>query len=215
MKVMIADDHAVVRSGLRFIIEAQEDMDVVGDAADGTEIFQLLEQQIADVVLMDLRMPPGENGLQTTARIKEYFADVKVIVLTMHHDEGYVEQALQAGAKGYVLKNSQDHVLLDCIRAVYAGDLFIDPAFGYSEERIREAMLSEDNHLNRIDRLSKREKELLPFVARGYGNKEIAEQLFVSVKTVEVHKANIMKKLEVDSYAELLHYCVRQNLVDL
>lgn len=214
MKVIIADDHAVVRSGLRFIIGAQDDMEVVGDAADGTEAFLLLEKQTADIVLMDLSMPPGENGLLTTQRIQEHFPDVKVILLTMHDEVGYIQQALAAGARGYVVKSSQDHILLTAIRSVMQGQLYIDPVFGYSAEDIQQ-LLSGDSQQNRVDRLSKREKEVLPLIALGYGNKEIADRLLISVKTVEVHKANVMKKLEVDSFAELLQYSVKHHLIDL
>lgn len=214
MKIMIADDHAVVRSGLRFMINAQPDMEVVADAADGTEAVLTLEQQVVDIVLMDLSMPPGENGLQTLKRVQEQFPKVLVILLTMHDEEGYIQQALSAGARGYVVKSSKDHVLLDGIRAVMAGHIYIDPVFGYSEERIQE-LLTGQTGLKPEDRLSRREKEVLPLVALGYSNKEIADRLFISVKTVEVHKSNLMKKLDCDTFAELLQYCVKNKLIDL
>ncbi|MEI5993445.1 response regulator [Candidatus Enterococcus mansonii] len=215
MNIIIADDHAVVRSGLRLLIEGQKELTVVGDAADGTEAFLLLEKYPVDVVLMDMRMPPGENGLLTTKRINEHFPKVKTIILSMHDEEEYVRTALEYGAKGYILKSSQDTVLLEAIQQVAAGKIVIDPFFGeYDQER-----WSNQNQLSKKDekyeRLSKREREVLPLVALGYSNKEIAERLFISVKTVEVHKSNLMKKLAFESFSELLQYSMKHQLIDL
>lgn len=134
MNIIIADDHAVVRSGLRLLLESQPDITVVGDAADGTEAFLLLEKYPVDVVLMDMRMPPGENGLQTTRRITEHFPQVKTIILSMHDEEEYIRTALKYGAMGYILKSSQDIVLLKAIQQVAAGNIVIDPLFGSYEQ---------------------------------------------------------------------------------
>ncbi|MCA5013987.1 MULTISPECIES: response regulator transcription factor [unclassified Enterococcus] len=215
MNIIIADDHAVVRSGLRLLLEGHENITVVGDAADGTEAFMLLEKFPVDIVLMDLRMPPGENGLQTTRRIKEHFPKVKTIILSMHDEEEYVRKALEYGAKGYILKSSPDTVLLRAIEQVAVGKTTIDPFFGqYSKEKwCNERKTIEKD--NKYERLSKREREVLPLVALGYSNKEIAERLFISVKTVEVHKSHVMKKLEFETFTELLQYSMKHQLIDL
>lgn len=209
MKIIIADDHALVRNALTFMLNAQPDMEVVGDAADGNEVFMKLENTQADLVLMDISMPPGENGLLTTRRIKETHPEIKVIVLTMHDEESYVREALNAGADGFILKSTTDDILLDGIRQVHANQRYYS---GYTNDRLDEMDTFKGDSL--YASLSKREKEVLPLVALGYNNRDIAEKLFISVKTVEVHKANIRKKLEVDSYADLLRYSMKNHLVD-
>jgi two-component system response regulator NreC len=209
LKIIIADDHALVRNALTFMLNAQPDMEVVGDAADGNEVFMKLENTQADLVLMDISMPPGENGLQTTRRIKETHPEIKVIVLTMHDEESYVREALNAGADGFILKSTTDDILLDGIRQVHANQRYYS---GYTSDRLDEMDTFEGDSL--YASLSKREKEVLPLVALGYNNRDIADKLFISVKTVEVHKANIRKKLQVDSYADLLRYSVKNHLVD-
>ncbi|MGX7151148.1 response regulator transcription factor [Enterococcus ureasiticus] len=215
MNIIIADDHAVVRSGLRLLLESQKEITVVGDAADGTEAFLLLEKYPVDVVLMDMRMPPGENGLQTTRRIKEHFPGVKTIILSMHDEEEYVRTALEYGAKGYILKSSQDIVLLEAIKQVAAGNITIDPLFGpYNKDHWLKKVDKEEKD-EKYERLSKREREVLPLVSLGYSNKEIAERLFISVKTVEVHKSHVMKKLEFETFSELLQYSMKHQLIDL
>lgn len=213
MKIMIADDHAVVRSGLKYILEAQPDFEVVADAADGTEAFMLLEHQPVDVALMDWRMPPGENGLQTTKRILTNFPEVKVIILSMHEEEDYVQQAFANGASGYVLKSSSDKILIQAIRDVAVGKRVVDPFF--KGVQIPTSSETAIDVTSGYSKLSKREREVLPLIALGYSNKQIAARLFLSVKTVEVHKAHIMKKLGVKNFAELLQYCVKHHLIDL
>lgn len=214
MNIVIADDHAVVRSGLRLLLEASSEIRVVGDAADGTETFLLLEKVPVDIVLMDVRMPPGENGLQTTRRISEHFPSVKVIILSMHEEEEYLRKALEYGAAGYILKSSSDEVLLGALPRVMAGECVVDPLFDIADPKQWLTELDGENN-QYYERLSKREREILPLVSLGYTNRDIAERLFISVKTVEVHKSNLMKKLEVDSFSELLHYSIKHHLIDL
>lgn len=211
MKLLIADDHALVRNALSFLLNAQPDIEVVADAADGTEVFLKLEQYEVDLVLMDISMPPGENGLKTSRRIKEHYPNVKVLVLTMHEDESYVQEALFAQVDGFLLKHTKDEQLIAGIRQVYEGHQVYE---GYTEGQLQQ-LLAGDQTLTLYDTLSKREKELLPLIALGYNNRDIAERLFLSVKTVEVHKANVRKKLQVDNYADLLHYCMKHKLIDL
>lgn len=209
MNILIADDHAMIRNAMAFLLNAQKDMNVVGDAADGHEVYMKVEQLPVDIVLMDISMPPGENGLLTTKRIKESFPKVKVIILTMHDEESYIKKALKAHADGFILKSATDETLLEGIRLVQAGQRFYD---GYSEQMLDAVHLSDEDIL--YASLSKREKEILPLIALGYNNKEIAERLFISVKTVEVHKANVRKKLHLANYAGLLQYSLKHHLVD-
>lgn len=209
MNILIADDHAMIRNAMAFLLNAQKDMNVVGDAADGHEVYMKVEQLPVDIVLMDISMPPGENGLLTTKRIKESFPKVKVIILTMHDEESYIKKALEAHADGFILKSATDETLLEGIRLVQAGQRFYD---GYSEQMLDAVHLSDEDIL--YASLSKREKEILPLIALGYNNKEIAERLFISVKTVEVHKANVRKKLHLANYAGLLQYSLKHHLVD-
>lgn len=209
MRILIADDHAMIRNALAFLINAQPDMEVVADAADGHEVFMTVESHEIDLVLIDVSMPPGENGLLTTKRLKESFPAVKVIILTMHDARSYVREALEAKADGFLLKTANDETLIEAIRKVYQGERYYD---GYTEHTLSEIALEKEDPL--YASLSKREKEILPLVALGYNNKQIAERLFISVKTVEVHKANVRKKLQLESYASLLQYSLKHHLID-
>ncbi|GCF95386.1 DNA-binding response regulator [Enterococcus florum] len=209
MNILIADDHVMIRNALAFLINAQADMQVVADAADGHEVFITVENNTIDIVLIDISMPPGENGLLTTKRLKESFPEVKVIILTMHDERSYVREALEAQADGFLLKTANDETLIEAIRRVYQGERFYD---GYTEHTLSEIALEKEDPL--YASLSKREKEILPLIALGYNNKQIAERLFISVKTVEVHKANVRKKLKLESYASLLQYSLKHHLID-
>lgn len=213
MKIVIADDHAVVRSGFTMILNFQPDMEVVASAADGIEAYAMAAKYRPDILLLDLSMPPGESGLVAAGKIHEDFPEVRIIVLTMHDDEEYLFHVLKSGAAGYVLKNVPDEELLTAIRTVYSGGTYIHPKMATS--LVREFVktneeLSEDPY----DQLSPREKEILPLVAKGYGNKEIAEKLFVSVKTVEAHKAKMMDKLHLKTRPEIVEYALKKKLLE-
>ncbi len=214
MKIVIADDHAVVRSGFAMIINFQDDMEVVATAADGIEAYKMVAKHRPDILLMDLSMPPGESGLIATAKVHEEFPDTKIIILTMYDDEEYLFHVLKSGASGYVLKNSPDEELIAAIRMVHQGGVYIHPKVAPS--LVREFI----NKNQRIDEqdpfqlLSTREVEILPLVAKGYGNKEIAEMLYISVKTVEAHKAKIMDKLNLKTRPELVEYALKKKLLD-
>ncbi|BAQ09754.1 LuxR family two component transcriptional [Bacillus sp. OxB-1] len=214
MKIIIADDHAVVRSGFMHILNFQEDMEVVATAADGLEAYDQVALHRPDVLLMDLSMPPGQSGLIATGRIKEEFPDTKILILTMYDDEEYLFHVLKNGASGYVLKNSPDEELLAAIRTVHAGGIYIQPTMESPlvREFLEKDMDGVETDPYRI--LSKREIEILPLVARGYGNKEIAEKLFISVKTVEAHKAKIMEKLQLKGRPELVEYALKKKLLN-
>ncbi|MEO3944694.1 response regulator transcription factor [Gorillibacterium sp. CAU 1737] len=214
MKLVVADDHAVVRSGFSMILNFQPDMEVVGTAADGQEAYEAVARHQPDVLIMDLSMPPGEGGLEATKKIKADFPDTKILILTMYDDEEYLFHVLKNGASGYVLKSTPEEELLFAIRTVHAGDTYIHPKMAKS--LVREWMKGdpEEPEQDPLELLSKRELEVLPLIAKGYGNKEIAEQLFISVKTVEAHKAKIMEKLNIKSRSELVTYVMKRKLFD-
>lgn len=210
MKIIIADDHAVVRSGFRHLLNFQDDMEVIATAADGREAYELTAKYKPDILLLDLSMPPGESGLITTGKIKENIPETKIIILTMHAEEEYLYNVLKSGASGYVLKKAPDEELLTAIRTVYTGGTYIDPSMAPS--LVREFLNNNDS--DSLQLLSQRELEILPLAAKGYGNKEIAEMLFISVKTVEAHKANIMAKLNLKSRPELVEYALKKKLLN-
>ncbi|MBL7564789.1 nitrate respiration regulation response regulator NreC [Staphylococcus saccharolyticus] len=217
MKIVIADDHAVVRTGFSMILNYQEDMDVVATAADGVEAYQKVLEYKPDVLILDLSMPPGESGLIATSKISESFPETKILILTMYDDEEYLFHVLKSGAKGYILKNSPDEQLILAVRTVYKDETYVDMKLTTSlvNEFVNQSSsdkLSQSSDPFKV--LSKRELEILPLIAKGYGNKEIAEKLFVSVKTVEAHKTHIMNKLNLKSKPELVEYALKKKLLD-
>lgn len=214
MKIVIADDHAIVRSGFSMILNFQEDMEVIAMAADGIEAYQMVAKHQPDILLLDLSMPPGESGLVATGNIKEDFPETKILVLTMHDDEEYLFHVLKNGASGYMLKSAPDEELLQAIRVIYNGGTYIHPNMATS--LVRELQNKDQNvkESDPFELLSKREIEVLPLVAKGYGNKEIAQKLFISVKTVEAHKSKIMEKLQLKSRPELVEYVLKKKLMN-
>jgi len=207
IRVIVAEDHATVREGLKLIINAQPDMEVVADAEDGRTAIELAQKLQPDVALMDISMP-GLNGLKATAKLKDCCPEVHVLAVTRHKDDGYLQQVLKAGASGYVLKQSTPAELLHAIRAVANGGKYLDPTLAgkvmgrYSGRR---SVINEGG-----TDVSDREVEVLRLVAWGHSNKEIASRLDLSVKTIEVHKANAMKKLGMASRSDIVRYAVLQ-----
>ena len=216
MKIVIADDHAVVRTGFSMILNYQEDMEVVATAADGVEAYQKVLEHRPDVLILDLSMPPGESGLIATSKISESFPDTKILILTMFDDEEYLFHVLRNGAKGYILKNAPDEQLILAVRTVYQGEMYVDMKLTTSlvNEFVNQPQYDTGTTNDPFKILSKRELEILPLIAKGYGNKEIAEKLFVSVKTVEAHKTHIMSKLGLKSKPELVEYALKKKLLD-
>lgn len=213
LKIIIADDHAVVRSGFMHILNFQSDMEVVATAADGIEAHALVAKHRPDILLLDLSMPPGESGLIATGKIKEDFPETKIIILTMYDDEEYLVHVFRNGASGYVLKNAPEQQLFEAIRQVYAGGCYVHPSMASAlyTERLQAGHTPEEKDPYKI--LSQREIEILPLVAKGYGNKDIAEKLFISVKTVEAHKSKMMEKLQLKSRPELVEYALRKKFL--
>jgi two-component system response regulator NreC len=198
------------------ILNFQDDMEVVDTAADGVEAYQKVMEHKPDVLIMDLSMPPGESGLIATSKIVDSFPETKILILTMYDDEEYLFHVLRNGAKGYILKNAPDEQLILAVRTVYQGEMYVDMKLTTSlvNEFVNQPQYDTGTTNDPFKILSKRELEILPLIAKGYGNKEIAEKLFVSVKTVEAHKTHIMSKLGLKSKPELVEYALKKKLLD-
>ena len=208
IRIVLADDHVAVRQGLKLLLDTQSDMDVVAEASDGATALQQVETLTPDVVVMDISMP-RMNGLEATRVMRARVPGTGVVILTRHNDDAYLQELLRAGAAGYVLKQSAAHELLQAVRAVAAGKQYLDSALlgrvtaGFAGRK------SKDPNQSGVP-LSDRESEVLRLIASGYGNKEIAAQLDLSVKTVEVHKANGMRKLGMTGRIDIVRYAVLQ-----
>ena len=213
IRLLIVDDHAVVRSGLKLLLGEKQNIHVVGEAADGDEAIRQAELLRPDVVLMDLSMPHGKDGMTATEELKKLLPDIAILILTMHDDEQYLFRAIQAGASGYILKNAPHEELLTAIRFVAAGNAYLTPTatkrlMGQYIEKAKNGENADD-----FDSLSDREKEVLSWTAKGYSNKEIAENLVISVKTVETHKSNLMEKLGLKTRPDLIKYAMKKGLL--
>jgi DNA-binding NarL/FixJ family response regulator len=212
IRILLADDHAVVRSGLRALLQQQEGMQVVGEANDGREAVALAESLNPDVVVMDLTMP-NLNGVEAARQITSKFAQMAVVILSMHSDEAYVLRALKAGAKGYLLKEAAEADLISAIRAVQQGKAFFSPAVSkvLVQDYIRQ--LQDRDIEDSYELLTPRERELLQLFAEGKSNKDVANMLNLSVYTVETHRGNMMEKLGLHTVPELILYAVRKGVI--
>jgi DNA-binding NarL/FixJ family response regulator len=208
IRILLADDHAIVRQGLKLLIDSQPDMEVVGEAADGSEVVQRAQTLRFDLVVMDMSMP-GMNGLIATRTLKRARPDVAVVALTRHDDDKYLEEVFRAGASAYVLKQSDPTAFLQAIRAVAAGGVYIDHAMS---TRVADGLFEKRSAVSRPAEspVTERELEVLRLIARGHSNKEVAARLQISVKTVEVHKAKAMQKLGLIGRVDLVRYGVMQ-----
>jgi len=213
IRLLVADDHPVVRAGLRMLLAAQPDMEVVGEAVDGDAAVARALQLEPDVVVMDLAMG-GTDGLAATREIVNRLPHTKVVVLTMHDNEEYLRQALDAGATGYVLKEAVDTEIAVAIRVVQRGEVFLYPSFTrvLLGDLIQVEEADDRSEQDGYELLSEREKEVLRLVALGDTNREIAERLFLSVRTVETYRARLMEKLNLKSRGELVRYALRKGL---
>jgi len=212
IRILLADDHTVVRDGLRALLEKQPDMAVVAEAADGRDSVRLADEQQPDVVVMDIAMP-NMNGIEATRRILSSHPETAVVILSMHQDESYVLRSLKAGAKGYLLKDSLRSDVIDAIRSVAQGRSFLTKKVSriLQEDYIREL---EDRGLDdSYDLLTEREREVLQLIAEGKTNKEVAAVLNVSPTTVETHRTHILQKLGLHSIPELILYAVRKGII--
>jgi len=206
--VLLADDHVVVREGLKRLIDEQPDILVVGEAGDGAATIQKVQELKPDVIVMDISMP-GMNGLVATKKLKELHPDIVIVTLTRHADDAYLQELLRAGASGYVLKQSAPSELIQAIRAAAAGGQYLDSTL---TARVTAGFIGrEGRRLTQPGAApSERESEVLRLIAFGYSNKEIANQLALSVKTVEAHKANAMRKLALSGRIDIVNYAILQ-----
>jgi DNA-binding NarL/FixJ family response regulator len=211
IRVLLADDHAVLRAGLRLLVNAQPDMEAAGEARDGTETLAQAEAVQPDVILLDLSMPRG-GGLGVLREVRSRAPQARVLVLTMHADEDYLREALRTGAAGYVVKSAADQELLSAIRAVARGEVYIHPSL--TRSLLEELLPARDpQRQDPWEELSEREQQVIRQVALGHTNREIAQQLSLSVKTVETYRARAMEKLGLSSRAQLVEYAVGRGLL--
>ncbi len=211
--ILLVDDHAVVRTGLKMLLNDLNDMEVVGEASEGEEAIKKVEELQPKVVLMDLSMPHGKDGLSATVEIKKRWPEVQILILTMHDDEEYLFRVIQAGASGCILKSALHHELIHAISVVAEGSAYLYPT---ATKKLMEDYLERMKSGKDADTyslLSDREKEVLTLIAKGFSNKEIGEKLVISVKTVENHKSNIMEKLKLKTRPELVEYALKKGLL--
>ena len=209
IRVLVVDDHAVVRAGLRRVLDAEADIETVGEAANADRaVFEAIEHK-PDVVLMDVMMP-GKSGIEGMPALMQAVPVTKVLILSMQDDPRYVQEAFDAGASGYVLKEAADTEVVAAVRAVAGGERYVHPALG---ARLVEAAAAERKRAE-VDPLSEREREVLRLLALGHTNQEIAKLLYISVRTAETHRAHIMQKLGLASRAELVRYALSEGLLD-
>jgi DNA-binding NarL/FixJ family response regulator len=207
LRILIADDHGIVRSGLRMLLEGQDDMEVVAEASDGAEARELAIRERPDLAILDVKMPKL-TGLQAAREIREQAPDVSVLILSMYDDENYLFEALKAGASGYVLKAQADTDLLEAVRAVQRGEPFLTP------EAQRVLLKEVMGEAGGEGELTPREQEIVKLVAEAHTNKEIAQILHLSEKTVENHRSNALRKLGMRDRVELVRYAIRKGLIE-
>ncbi|WP_043931280.1 response regulator [Bacillus sp. EB01] len=212
IKILLVDDHAVVRMGLSMLLNSHPDMTVVGEASEGNEGIRKALELKPHVIIMDLSMPHGKDGLSATTELKKLMPEVNILVLTMHDDEEYLFRAIQAGASGCILKSAPHDELQGAIQSVANGEAYLHPA---ATKRLMEEYMGavKQGSTDTLNLLSDREKEVLTFIAKGFSNKEIAEQLVISVKTVETHKGKVMEKLSLKTRPELVQYAIKKGLL--
>ncbi|MGH2478185.1 MAG: response regulator [Ktedonobacteraceae bacterium] len=211
--ILLADDHTILRAGLKMMLNAQPDMEVIGEAHDGRQALHEALRLHPDVILMDITMP-DMNGIEATRQVKKQLPDVKVLILTMHENDEYVFQALRAGASGYLLKEAADTDLINALHVIQSGNFYLSPTaqsvmVGDYLQRVH-AGEEKDSYSS----LTEREREILKLVAEGFTNNQIAERLVISPKTVDTHRTHIMDKLNLHSRAELVKYAMRRGLLE-
>jgi len=210
IRVLIADDHTIVRSGVRMLLEAEADIAVVGEAVDGGQAIAFTEKLQPDVVLMDIGMP-GVDGLEATSRIKAQWPGINILVLTMHRSEAYFFEMLKKGASGYILKGAETSDLIHAVRVVAQGEVFLYPTM--ARKLVRDYLSLKGGETAVDPQLSPRENEILQLLAQGYSNKEVADKLVVSPSTVHTHRTNLMQKLGLSSRHELIQYARQRGLL--
>jgi DNA-binding NarL/FixJ family response regulator len=219
-RIIIADDHSVVRSGLRLLLQSSPDFTVVAEAEDGEEAVALVDRHKPDVVIMDISMPKL-NGIEATGIMKQNNPELKIIILTVHEDEEYVYQMLRAGASGYVLKSAGKKEIFAAIESALSGERFFSPGIskliieGFIKRDKEQLQAQEQLHMHSKQQLTKREIEVLQYIAQGFTNRKIAEALFLSIRTINTHRTNLMQKLDIHDTARLVRYAIETGLVKL
>ncbi len=211
IRVLLADDHAIVRDGVRMILNAQSDLEVIGEASNGAGALSLAHSLKPDIVLMDIGMP-GMNGLEATRALKEAQPQIQILILTMHEDEDYFFRILAAGASGYVLKGAGSDELLSAIRAVSQGGVYLFPSM--AKKLVGDYLKGLDSGGGSGDPLTPREREVLKLIAAGKTNRDIAESLVLSLNTGQTHSLHIMEKLNLHNRSELIRYAIRRGLIE-
>lgn len=213
IKIILADDHAILRAGLKLLLEAEDDIEIVGEACDGEDLLKQLAKLTADLIILDLSMPKV-NGINILRQIRndKKLSKIRVLILTMHTEEEYIRESLAAGADGYVEKSAFDTELLTALHTVMRGEVYLS---GKNAVSMLSTMLKNDNEDNPYSLLSKRELEVLRYLARGYSLSEIGEQLHLSLKTIDTYKTRVFNKLNISKKSELVDYALQYNLLDL
>lgn len=211
IKILIADDHTIVRSGIRLLLETEPGIDVIGEALNGLQAVRLAEELKPDLILMDIAMPEMD-GLEATRLIKERFPAINILILTMHRSDEYFFELLKAGASGYILKTADTDELIQAVHATARGDVFLHPSMAKKLLGVYLAQ-NDETQAEKENPLSAREKETLLLLAQGYSNKEIAEKLVVSPSTVNTHRSNLMSKLGLNSRRELIQYARQRGMI--
>ncbi|MFQ6607323.1 MAG: response regulator [Fidelibacterota bacterium] len=213
IKVLLAEDHTIVRKGLKAILDKEVGIEIVGEASDGQETLNMVEEITPHIVVMDISMPTL-NGFQATRRITKHYSHTKVIMLSRHHDEEYVLQSLQAGASGYLVKKSAPSELITAIQSVHRGDSYLSPSISkiVMDHYLKQSKGREP--LGKSSTLTERETEILQLIAEGYSTSEIAGSLHISMNTVSTHRTHIMNKLDIHSTAKLTQYAIQKGIID-
>ncbi|MFC1942892.1 response regulator [Chloroflexota bacterium] len=214
IRVVLVDDHLILREGIRSLLDKVPDIEMIGEAENGNEAITKVAELMPDVVLMDITMA-GLNGLEATRRIKQQYPSVKVLILTMHETDQYLSEMLEAGASGYVVKTTTSSELISAIRTVYQGDVHLYPSIARMlvEDYLHQVQSGEEKES--YNGLTPREKEILMYIAGDKQNKEIADLLGISVRTVQSHRTNLMDKLGAHDRTELVKYAIRKGIIDL
>lgn len=210
MRLVLADDHVIVRMGIELLLKQKPDMEIVGTASDGKTVYEMAADLHPDIIVMDISMGPGEDGIMAARKISRDFPGIKVVMLSMHLEPEYLIQSIRAGASGYLIKNAPEDEIYKALQMVHAGGIYI------SEEMrpyLKSDLVTATNCSDGFEKLLDREIEILALVAKGYGNKEISAKLFISVKTVESYKTKIMTKLDLSSRPELVEFAIRHKLL--
>ncbi len=211
IKIVLADDHQVVRKGLKALLSTEPDFNIVGEAGDGLETLRLVEDLHPDILVLDLMMA-GINGLEVTRQLNKKVPQVGIVILSMHSNEAYVLEALRCGAKAYILKESPPEELVRAVREVFAGRRYLSSPLS---ERAIEAYTqrTEVKPMDPYDQLTTREREIMQLTAQGQTNAEIASRLFISPRTVETHRTNLMRKLDLHNHAQLIQFAIQHGII--